>query len=190
MKLQKILWEKFSIVLFLTTCFLTLPLIAAGQEKIVFRSQRDANSEIYVMNPDGSNQTRLINNPAVDSDPSWGRLKYQFSLFDFSDLLLPNNQITEVDAGSSVPVSFSLGGFKGLNIYSSPPASRRINCITGLPVGAVQPINRTLPDPFYNAAFDFYTTTWLTQAQWAGTCRRLMLNLDDGSKQKLDFYFQ
>ncbi len=39
--------------------------------KIAFTSQRDANYEIYTMNPDGSNQTRLTNNPAEDSGPAW-----------------------------------------------------------------------------------------------------------------------
>jgi|GEM_PF-611678 len=38
--------------------------------KIVFTSLRDGNAEIYVMNADGSNQTRLTNNPANDSWPS------------------------------------------------------------------------------------------------------------------------
>jgi hypothetical protein len=35
---------------------LTLPRIAAEQGKIAFISNRDGNFEIYVMNPDGSNQ--------------------------------------------------------------------------------------------------------------------------------------
>jgi Tol biopolymer transport system component len=39
--------------------------------KIAFTSNRDGNQEIYVMNPDGSGQTRLTNNPASDSSPSW-----------------------------------------------------------------------------------------------------------------------
>jgi hypothetical protein len=39
--------------------------------KIVFQSFRDGQSEIYVMNPDGSGQTRLTNNSALDSAPAW-----------------------------------------------------------------------------------------------------------------------
>ena len=38
---------------------------------IAFSSNRDGNWEIYVMNADGTGQTRLTNNPADDSDPSW-----------------------------------------------------------------------------------------------------------------------
>ena len=33
----------------------------SNQNKIVFRSKRDGNYEIYIMNSDGSNQTRLTN---------------------------------------------------------------------------------------------------------------------------------
>ena len=39
--------------------------------KIVFASNRDGNSEIYVMNPDGSQQINLTKHPAADFDPVW-----------------------------------------------------------------------------------------------------------------------
>ena len=39
--------------------------------RIAFHSNRDGNWNIYVMNPDGSGQTRLTDNPAADSWPSW-----------------------------------------------------------------------------------------------------------------------
>lgn len=38
--------------------------------KIVFYSDRDGNYEIYVMDSDGSGQTRLTNNPVADGDPT------------------------------------------------------------------------------------------------------------------------
>ena len=47
-------------------------------KKIAFASRRDGNSEIfygnselYVMNADGSNQTRLTDNPSFDMAPFW-----------------------------------------------------------------------------------------------------------------------
>jgi TolB protein len=39
--------------------------------RIVYESLNDGNFEIYVMNADGSNQTRLTDNPAFDSRPAW-----------------------------------------------------------------------------------------------------------------------
>jgi Tol biopolymer transport system component len=38
---------------------------------IAFESNRDGNYEIYVINPDGSGETRLTNNPDEDVDPAW-----------------------------------------------------------------------------------------------------------------------
>jgi Tol biopolymer transport system component len=41
--------------------------------KLAFVSRRDGNSEIYVMNADGSGQENLTHHPASDSHPSWSR---------------------------------------------------------------------------------------------------------------------
>ncbi len=47
------------------------PAPTAANGRIVFSSNRDGNSEIYVMNVDGSNQTRLTNHPGYDGNPVW-----------------------------------------------------------------------------------------------------------------------
>jgi Tol biopolymer transport system component len=39
--------------------------------KIAFKSRRDGNPEIYIMNPDGREQTRLTYNEITDRYPSW-----------------------------------------------------------------------------------------------------------------------
>ncbi len=39
--------------------------------KIAFTSDRDGNSEIYLMNADGTGQTRLTNNSVRDDYPTW-----------------------------------------------------------------------------------------------------------------------
>jgi Tol biopolymer transport system component len=46
-------------------------LSAKTNGKIAFSTTRDFNSEIYVMNADGSLQTRLTVNAALDADPAW-----------------------------------------------------------------------------------------------------------------------
>ncbi|MHB0935242.1 MAG: DPP IV N-terminal domain-containing protein [Armatimonadota bacterium] len=48
------------------------PVYNPDGSKIAFSSNRDGQWEIYVMNPDGSGQTRLTNHPANDWYPAWG----------------------------------------------------------------------------------------------------------------------
>ncbi|RKU38248.1 hypothetical protein C6496_07060 [Candidatus Poribacteria bacterium] len=44
---------------------------APKTEKIAFVSKRDGNAEIYIMNPDGTEQVNLTQHPAEDYDPAW-----------------------------------------------------------------------------------------------------------------------
>lgn len=39
--------------------------------RIVFSSERDGNPEIYIMNANGDNETRLTNNLGHDEHPVW-----------------------------------------------------------------------------------------------------------------------
>ena len=48
-------------------------IVQAQKGEIAFTSDRDGNYEIYVMNADGSNVTRLTNDPASDECPRWSR---------------------------------------------------------------------------------------------------------------------
>ena len=45
--------------------------VGGASRQIAFVSDRDGNFEIYLMNADGSSQTRLTNNPATDFQPAW-----------------------------------------------------------------------------------------------------------------------
>ena len=47
------------------------PTLPPSTGRIAFNSDRDGNLEIYIMKADGSEQTRLTNNPAYDGAPSW-----------------------------------------------------------------------------------------------------------------------
>ena len=54
------------------TIFLTLWLsVSNAHGKIVFRSYRDGNAEIYLVRSDGEGQTRLTHNEASDFAPAW-----------------------------------------------------------------------------------------------------------------------
>ena len=54
-------------------------------EKIAFTSTRDGNFEIYVMNSDGTNQTRLTNNSTADFEPSFSPDGSKIAFTSFRD---------------------------------------------------------------------------------------------------------
>ncbi|MBV7327238.1 hypothetical protein KFU94_03080 [Chloroflexi bacterium TSY] len=63
-----------------------LPAWSPDGEKIAFVSDRDGNSEIYTMNPDGSEIVRLTSDPASDWTPTWlpdGRIGFISDRDDF-----------------------------------------------------------------------------------------------------------
>ncbi len=49
--------------------------------RIAFKSDRDGNDEIYVMNADGTGQTNLTSNAAVDYSPDWQPLPSEPIIF-------------------------------------------------------------------------------------------------------------
>ena len=57
--------------LFMFSLSTTVPAKAPEKAKIAFVSKRDGNPEIYIMNPDGSDQVNLSQHPAADFDPTW-----------------------------------------------------------------------------------------------------------------------
>ena len=63
----------FYIILLTLVCGTVFPLFAKvpTTPKILFTSSRDGNSEIYMMNPDGSEQVNLTQHPASDFGAAW-----------------------------------------------------------------------------------------------------------------------
>ena len=78
------------------------------QTKIAFESKRDGNTDIYIMNPDGSGQKRLTNNPAFDMSPSWspdGKKIAFVSLRDGYEIYVMNADGTGVMLQSELDIS-------------------------------------------------------------------------------------
>lgn len=94
-------------------------------------------------------------------------------------------------AGSALPVQFSLGGDRGLEILADgSPASQEIDCTTWAPTGPLEPTSSPGGSGLqYSAATDAYTYIWKTSKGWDGTCRQLVLTLDDASAHVARFAF-
>jgi hypothetical protein len=95
-------------------------------------------------------------------------------------------------AGSAIPLRFSLGGDHGLSIFTvGYPASGQITCDASEPGSEVtETINAGGSSLSYDAATDQYTYIWKTDRRWRGTCRMLVLGLNDGSQHFAKFQFR
>jgi len=82
------------VVTTLTPTVTMQPIGGSLQGRIAFQSDRDGSLEIYVMNADGSNVSRLTNNPAVDVFPAWSpdgnRIAFASDRGGFPDIYLVN----------------------------------------------------------------------------------------------------
>ena len=114
--------------------------------------------------------------------------------YSFTGFLQPVDNppiVNTVKSGSAIPVKFSLGGDKGLDIFAAGfPASQGIACTSGAPTDAIsETVNPGSSTLSYDAASDQYVYVWKTEKGWADTCRRLTVKLADGSEHQALFRF-
>jgi hypothetical protein len=84
------------------------------------------------------------------------------------------------NAGSVIPMKFSLGGNQGLNIFASGfPKSQQINCRTKALMGSAVSTTAQPPGLKFIASSNSYEYLWATDAKWKGTCRAFFLGLKD-----------
>jgi Tol biopolymer transport system component len=85
------------------------PRWSANGRRIVFTSLRDGNPEVYVMEADGGNQTRVTNDPAFDFNPSWSpdgqRIAFQRRTTQLYDIYA-----VDVDGGGLANLTNGQGG--------------------------------------------------------------------------------
>ena len=97
-----------------------------------------------------------------------------------------------VNAGRAIPVKFSLSGNKGLNIFApGSPSSGPIACNSSDEANVLTetetPGNSSLS---YSSGSDQYHCNWKTEGAWTGTCRQLVVTLNDGSIHRANFRFK
>jgi hypothetical protein len=114
-------------------------------------------------------------------------------LYPFTGFFSPVNNLptlNAVNAGRAVPVKFSLSGNRGLNIFAAnSPSSGPFACGTNDPA---TDLTETLTAGGSSLTYDTnqYIYVWKTESAWAGTCRQLVLSLNDGSVYRANFKFK
>jgi hypothetical protein len=116
-------------------------------------------------------------------------------LYNFTGFFSPVSNpptLNEAKGGQNIPLKFSLSGNKGLGIFAvGYPASQTVACATNTPINALEetdtPGNSTLS---YEAGSDQYHYNWKTEKAWSGTCRLLVVKLNDGSTHTANFKFK
>ncbi|HEX4947303.1 MAG TPA: PxKF domain-containing protein, partial [Blastocatellia bacterium] len=99
--------------------------------------------------------------------------------------------VNRVSAGSAIPVKFSLGGNRGLNIFAAGfPVSQQIACGSGTPDDIEETVTAGASSLTYDATTDRYHYVWKTDRAWKGTCRKLMLKFNDGTTREALFQFK
>ena len=98
--------------------------------------------------------------------------------------------LAHANAGRAIPVEFSLGGPVGPTAVAAGfPRTAPVACgSSGSPAGgdAAEVIGGGLR---YDAASGRFSLVWKTDRSWAGTCRALVVKLDDGSTHSLVVQF-
>ena len=113
--------------------------------------------------------------------------------YNFSGFFQPVDNLPTlnvVQAGAGVPVRFSLSGDQGLDIFAAGyPISQKIAC-NSAPQDAIEETLLVGSSSLsYDAASDTYTYVWKTSKSWAGTCRQLIIRLNDGTEHQANFRF-
>jgi len=183
--------------------FDTDPAWSPDGTKLAFASYRDGigGAEIYVMNANGTTPTRLTNDPADDRTPAWQAVGATV-LYPFAGFFPPVDHpgtgediVNRAKAGSGIPVKFSLGGDRGLDIFGEDADGRPYPQFVSRPCDTndtLVPIEATTANPgglTYDPATGQYTYVWKTLKEWAGRCGTFELGLKDGSDHHALFYF-
>lgn len=130
------------------------------------------------------------------TDPSGNTSSCSFNvtvLYNFTGFFQPIGNLpvlNSVNAGRAIPIKFSLSGNKGLNIFAAgSPASGVIACNSADPVAEV---TETTTAGGSSLSYDSgqYHYVWKTESSWAGTCRQLVVTLNDGSTHRANFKFK
>lgn len=115
--------------------------------------------------------------------------------YNFTGFFPPIDNLPAFNAaksGSSIPVKFSLAGDQGMDIFfNGYPISRQIACDTGVVIDNTEQTGNPGDSSLsYDPLEDQYNYVWKTDNAWGGTCRQLVVILNDGSIHSANFKFK
>ena len=88
---------------------------------IAFHSSREGNSEIYVMDTDGSNMVRLTTNSTSDSDPNWSQDSNKIAFVAARD---GNSEIYVMNVDGSSPINLTNNEAEDISPAWSPDGTK------------------------------------------------------------------
>ena len=92
--------------------------------------------------------------------------------------------VNRISAGRTVPVTFTVEGAPAQKAVVGPPTSVAVECSSD---ASERPVEETVFTPL--SAGQKYAFLWKTSPAWAGTCRKLVVTLIDGSSHEALFRF-
>jgi hypothetical protein len=114
-------------------------------------------------------------------------------LYNFTGFFSPVSNpptLNSVNAGRAIPVKFSLSGNKGLGIMAAGyPASQQVACDNSAPLSELEG-TETSGGSTLTYSPDQYHYNWKTEKGWEGTCRVLVVKLNDGTEHTALFKFK
>ena len=100
---------------------------------------------------------------------------------------MPERATSGRDTGSAVPVEFSLGGDKGMNIFTAGyPTTTAVDSGAAASDEVEQTVFTSTPTLRYDATTQQYSFVWKSDKSWRG-CRDLVLKFRDGTTSTARF---
>jgi extracellular elastinolytic metalloproteinase len=100
----------------------------------------------------------------------------------------PPPGVNDANAGSNVPVKFTLSLQGGAPDAAAMFGSQQVSCTTLAPTGPIDPV-QTPGSTVLETDGAKFTFNWKTLGAWDGTCRQLMVRLEDVAERVAIFRF-
>jgi hypothetical protein len=158
----------------------------------------DGNVSISCVPPSGSSfavGTTTVTCTATDSRGNAASGAFHVTVnYAWTGFFQPvsNTVLNNVNAGSAVPVKFSLGGYQGMNIFATTAPNPKLSLMTcgGGQQSVTQTVTAGNSSLSYDPTANQYVYVWKTDKLWAGKCGRLDVQMADGTLHSANFNFK